>query len=348
MADTVKVLGDGLAACCAAHLLLRRGFPVALQSADRARPSRLLISRQTQHLLSEFFEAPDLFTHAPQIRRRIVLWGEGSLPVELPHHGAVVSEQQLLNNLWKRTVPAGTVIHAGETDTAAWTILSAADPAALSAPLQFGSRVALAGSVVLERNVPQDCCWVESVPEGWLFLLPSGDGLGMLIRTGYAPEKLLDQSQLIAKQIRQLDPSPQPARSFAAFPQILPDLCGPGWLACGAAAMAFDPLCGEGAGHAAREALLASAIIRAAVESLPVDALLAHYRARLMQGFLRHLEVCRSFYTGGGSGPFWTAEAAELQRGILLMQERLREIAAPSRFRLVGDELELLTERIAG
>jgi hypothetical protein len=103
--------------------------------------------------------------------------------------------------------------------------------------------------------------------------------------------------------------------------------------------MAFDPLCGEGAGHAAREALLTSAIVRAASKGLEVEALLSHYTTRLMQGFLRHLQVCRSFYQSGGESSFWKMEASALQRGILCIQERLRNLPA-TQYRLTEFDLE--------
>ena len=68
------------------------------------------------------------------------------------------------------------------------------------------------------------------------------------------------------------------------------------WLACGTAAMAFDPICGDGTAHAIREAILAAAVIRALANGGPADELLAHYEARLTAGFHRHLTLCRQFY----------------------------------------------------
>ena len=38
-------------------------------------------------------------------------------------------------------------------------------------------------------------------------------------------------------------------------------MCGPGWLSCGTAALSFDPICGDGTGHAVREGILAAAVI---------------------------------------------------------------------------------------
>ena len=51
--------------------------------------------------------------------------------------------------------------------------------------------------------------------------------------------------------------------------------------------LGFDPLCGDGSGHAAREAILASAIVRAAMPGGGHDELTEHYRARLLAGLAR-------------------------------------------------------------
>ena len=107
--------------------------------------------------------------------------------------------------------------------------------------------------------------------------------------------------------------------------------------------MTFDPLCGEGAGHAVREALLAAAVIRASEKGYATETLLSHYATRLMQGFLRHLHVCLPFYLTGGSGDFWKTEAAALQAGITWMQDRLRASSAPL-YRLVGYELQPISD----
>ena len=106
------------------------------------------------------------------------------------------------------------------------------------------------------------------------------------------------------------------ARSFACHPRVAQPLCGPGWLACGSAALGFDPLCGDGSGYAAREAILASAVVRAASQGSDTTELLDHYRARLLAGFEKHLEVCAEFYRSGHSGPWWDEQQAAAEKGL--------------------------------
>jgi 2-polyprenyl-6-methoxyphenol hydroxylase-like FAD-dependent oxidoreductase len=339
MAGQVNILGAGIAACCSAHLLVQQDFSVCLQRASHVRPTRLLLSEQTQSLFREIFAAPHLFAGAPRIRKRIVAWGENAQALELPHSGIVFSEQELLSDLWQRVgVPTPVPSPAGAAE-ATWTINSAHKSGSPKESKGFGARQASTNKVQLAEQVPQDCCWVESLPDGWLFLLPYGEGQAMLISTGYSPNGLIEQSRLIARHIATLEDAAAPADRFPAYSQILPELCGPLWLACGSAAMSFDPLCGEGAGHALREALLAAAVICGAAKGYSVETLFAHYNTRLMQGFLRHLQVCLPFYQHGGHSEFWETEAAALKSGITWMQSRLQN-QPPVGYRLVGYELE--------
>ena len=130
---------------------------------------------------------------------------------------------------------------------------------------------------------------------------------------GGSPQALLGESRLIAEQVGGCG---RMGAEFPAYPRIADPLCGPGWLCGGTAALAFDPLCGDGTGHAIREAILASAVIRAAAQGANMDDLLAHYRARLVAGFRRHLKVCREFYATGGPGDWWRSELELIEKGI--------------------------------
>ena len=83
---------------------------------------------------------------------------------------------------------------------------------------------------------------------------------GWLLAVGAPAEALLAKSRVIAHEIAEMGAS---SGEFPAYARIASPLCAPGWLACGTAAMAFDPICGDGTAHAIREAILASAVIRA-------------------------------------------------------------------------------------
>ncbi len=218
------------------------------------------------------------------------------------HSAVVISEKDLIERL-----PAAPVVE------------SAAYPPQLS----FGTRMATAFPVA---NSVADACWIESVESGWLFLLP-----GWLLAVGDSP---LEQSQLVAAQIVSIG---EAAGRFPAYPRISNTLCDVDWLAVGGAAMSFDPICGDGVGNAVREAILATAVIRAGA----AEDLLAHYRARLVAGFLKHLELCRPFYAAC-SGEWWRSELALLDKGIAWCREQLAN-ALPFRYQLRDFDLHRIS-----
>jgi 2-polyprenyl-6-methoxyphenol hydroxylase-like FAD-dependent oxidoreductase len=176
--------------------------------------------------------------------------------------------------------------------------------------------MASAVAVNLRDNSDPAACWIESLEAGWLFLIPNPPRTAWLLAVGSAPSELLTASRVIREQIADTH---QESSKFPAYPRIVSPLCAEGWLACGTAAMAFDPLCGDGTAHAIREAILAAAVIRAAVN----DDALAHYQARLTAGFRRHLALCQGFYTSGGDGPWWRQELDAIQQGIAWCDRRL-------------------------
>ena len=330
MEISVHIEGDGVAAACCARLFTESGQPFSSSWVHRPKLGAVLLSMQTVSLLAGIFPSTDLISVGHPIRKRVVTWGPAAEAITLPHSALVISETDLLDRLWAQ-VPA-----PAQSPAAGWRFLSSG-----ASGLQqkaFGSRVASVARAVLNREVDQSACWIESVDSGWLFLLPRGENeSATLIAVGETPGALLSQSRILAGLIDSLD---GPAAEFPAYPRIADPLCGNGWLACGAAAIGFDPLCGEGTGNAARQAYLATALIAALRKGEPVADLLAHYTSRHMQGFLRHLQLCLGFYQRAGSGAFWQAEAALLQQGIEWAWRVLKEQAKPPTHRLVGRQLE--------
>lgn len=350
-----SILGEGLAANCCAHLLNAARIRVTIEKTNRPKVPALLIGNATQALIEDVFERKDVFRGAQRISKRIVAWGShGSAvtgntePVEIPHSAVVISEQDLVDRL----KPAESEAH---DDIAAWTIFTSRPLPEQVQDRHFGSRVARVSAAQLKKNCARDACWIESLESGWLFLLPSLTS-AWLLSVGGPAEELLTHSRMVGAQIESLS---APAGQFPAYPRISDPLCGSGigdrlgesgmsvplcgdgWLACGSGAMAFDPICGDGTGNAIREAILASAVIRAVAKHAKndhKDALLAHFRTRLLAGFLKHLELCRQFYAAC-SGEWWTAELERLDAGIVWCREQLG--GEPRfRYRLRGFELE--------
>lgn len=304
-----RIQGDGVAARCCAHLL---GSPI--ERGSRARVPVILLSDAAQNLMRDIFQRDDLFGGLPRITRRVVKWG--AAPTELPHSAVVISEEHLLDRLGQ---PRGT---AAEAD---WTVCAAPPLPASTVEHRFGSRVASAVKVKVSDD---HTCWIEAVEDGWLFL-----NSGWLLAVGAPQDALLGQSSLVRKHILDIEGI---MGQFPASPRMISPLGGERWIACGSAAMGFDPVCGDGTAHAVREAILAAAVIRAS-EFQDSKVLVAHYEARLVAGFQRHLVLCRQFYSTGGSGGWWKSELSAVEDGIAWCTRKLEGFEY--RYRLEGLEL---------
>jgi hypothetical protein len=327
----ISIHGGGIAASCCRRLLSRQGFRIVGEPVERPNLPAIMLRDTTQKLLADVLDRNDLFTRLHQIRRRAVLWGESAQPVVVPHSAVVVSEAALLDCIQEELPPGD-----GETD---WSIFSGRAQPADGPPREehdFGCRIAAAVPVKLKSEASSDTCCIESQKEGWLFLLPTGPASGWLLCVGGCPESILADSRLVAAQIAEASPT---AGQFPSHPRAIEPLAGPGWLACGSAALGFDPLCGEGAGNATREAILAAAVIRAVSEGEDARHLAAHYSARLIAGFRKHLEICRDYYSTGHRGAWWDRQVADLDRGLEWCSQQLA--AFPGfRYRLSGFALE--------
>jgi len=327
----IVVRGDGIAAHCCAQLLGAAGFEVTAEKTGRPGVPAIMLSARTQRLICDVLKREDLFRGLPRVDARIVKWGARAQPRRLDHSSIVVSEYELLERL-----------NSGEPDGEpnrdckhGWTVLASRPLPAPSVEHRFGSRVAAVIAVDLTQQSETSVCWMESLKCGWLFLLPGAANKGWLLAVGGAHASLLAESRLVAEQIQSVG---LVAGQFPAYPGMAVPFCGPAWLACGSAALAFDPLCGDGTGNAIREAILAAAVIRAREGGEPEEELLEHYRGRLLAGFSRHLQLCRDFYAAGHRGPWWDAELELINRGIDYCTGELRN-TPPFRYRLQGYEL---------
>jgi flavin-dependent dehydrogenase len=305
---TILIRGEGIAGSCCARLLHQAGLHVCIAKLNRPKLPAIMMGEIAQKLLTDVFETQDLFADLPRIRRRIVLWGTDSRPITLPHSAVVISEQVLLTRIQQR-------LECDESAQATpdWTVFASTAVQPSSVEYHFGSRIAAASAVQLRPDCDIEACWIESIENGWLFLLPGGGRSGWVLSVGDAVELLLERSRLIRGQLLEVHPA---KGKFQCHPRIVQPLAECGWIACGTAAVGFDPLCGDGTGNAIREAILGSAVIRAANEDLNVDHLVAHYRARVLAGFARHLKLCLDFYTAGHCGPWWEDQLHELKRGL--------------------------------
>ena len=319
-----------MAGRCCAYLLQRSGISFSVGPASRVGVPAILLSASALALLRDVFGNGSLLQDAYQITRRVVAWNRGAPPVTLPHSAVVVSEELLLR---------GALPELGLGSQQQDYTVYAASPLPEGVTVHgFGTRRAVSCAVALRRKTLEGTCWMESLAGGWLFLVQDGPGSGWLLCVGGSIDELLPQSQLVREQIDERSPI---VATFAAYPRIASALAAPGWLTCGTAAMAFDPICGDGTAYAVREGILASAVVAGLSQGGDAEALLRHYQARSIAGFRRHLELCREFYNTGYGGAWWTEELASIEQGIAWCALEQRS-HSPFQFRLNGFALERL------
>jgi 2-polyprenyl-6-methoxyphenol hydroxylase-like FAD-dependent oxidoreductase len=325
----VLIRGDGVAACCCAHLLKNAGLRVMVERPDRPRVPAIMLSDPALALIRDVFGQPSLFSRLPRIERRVVAWGADAEPVSLTHSAAVVSETLLLESLGR-----GFTADPGVYPD--FTIRTSRPLPSVAAEKRFGSRRAAAAQVALRDETDRSTCWIESLEEGWLFLIPNASESTWLLAVGAALESLLARSRVIARRVNLLGGR---SGEFVTCPRIVTPLCGDGWLACGTVAMAFDPICGDGTAQAIREAILAAAVVRGIAEGGDAPSLFSHYETRLTAAMGRHLALCAEFYRSGGTGPWWQAELESLAAGYRWCASKLAGAGEP-RYRLRDFVLE--------
>lgn len=330
---SVAIRGDGVAAYCCAHLLLDAGFRVAVQRLDRPRVPAIMLSDAALDLIRDVFGLPSLFSGLPRIERRNVVWGNSANTSSLPHSAVVVSENFLLESLACGIDGDGVT---GAIDSSPEFIVYTSRPMpSVAIEQRFGSRRASAAQVVLQDRADLSACWIESLEGGWLFLIPNASESTWLLTVGAPLDVLLGQSRAIAPRVNLLLGR---SGEFSTCPRILSPLCGDRWLACGTVALGFDPICGDGTAHAIREAVLASAVIRALAGGGDAPSLFAHYEMLLTAGMRRHLALCADFYRTGGPGPWWQTELKSLEEGYRWCTSKLAEAGEP-RYQLRDFEL---------
>ncbi|RYM14946.1 hypothetical protein [Sphingobium cupriresistens] len=320
----IAIRGSGIAATGCAHILAGAGFRVAIEERRRPSVPTIMLSDPALRLIRGVFDRPDLFADQPRVKRRLVAWG--GAPVMLPHDAALASEEQV-----QAALPSIAAFEAGPID---FTI-HAASPAPLGDMHIFGERNAIAAKVTLRDPACIEEARIEAVAAGWLYLVPAEPGFGWLLGVGGSVDGLLGKSALIAPVVDAIGAT---STAFPAAPRLQLPLHGDDWLACGTAALGFDPICGDGAAQSVREAILAAAVVIGMVDGGDRAALLTHYRSMLIAAMRRHLLLCAQFYANGGQGDWWRVQHDALMEGHHICTGLLARLPEP-RFLLDGFRL---------
>lgn len=337
MTITALLRGQGVAVATAAHLLDRAGFAFAREPGLRRPVPVIMLSDPALALLRDVFGNAALFADRPRIERRVVKWGSADA-VAMPHGAVVVSEDDLANvlDLFPRANTSNSDLEIQlsndfNTDFA----IHAMPPFTHSEALRLGSRISATARVTLKAGAPARTCWIEAVDAGWLFLIPDGFGKAWLLAVGGDPQTLTLHAPLIGPLIDALEPT---GGQFDTSPRMLAQLAGGDWLACGTAAIAFDPICGDGTAQAAREGILAAAVVGALARGEEPTLLATHYHSLLLASLRRHLQLSLPFYANGGAGRWWHEQYAAAKAGYEQTTALLAKLPEP-RFALHGFDL---------
>jgi flavin-dependent dehydrogenase len=333
----IVIRGSGLAGIATAKLLHDRGMDVRLNAWPRRNGRIVAIPVETLTLASSLFDfnVADLKIGTIVTGRRVA-W-DGDEATVVPQTALACDAGEFAAALAGR-LPERLRILAGENDEADWTIQ--ASGRSIDNQASGGRRVGQFARIV-DRDV-QPITTIGATPYGWTFTLPHPDGgLAILMVTpsaSMAPttpeaaaERLTSEGLTVAAADILSLSNPQPIAPHLAQP-----LAAESRLRIGDAAMALDPLRGDGVGFALRGALLAQAVIAAIEAGGDRARLFNHYNHRLREVFVSHLRGCGSHYRAARYAEIWRTDIGAMDCLSELMEP------APGGYEFRLDERDLV------
>jgi flavin-dependent dehydrogenase len=307
-----RIRGAGVAGLTCARLLDVQGWQVALEPGAAPRPIPLLLGADTAGLLAMLWNDATILDGTHRIATRRVRWGGGDLSAQ-PAPGCVITAPDLTGRLAARLSRPDHSARGGE----AWTIDTrrSAEPS-----LRFGNRHAWFAEASLTPDADPAACIMETVPGGWLFLLPTGTAIAslqLMAVPGDVPPPpaaaLIAGTSAMRAAVAGAGPWSPP---LPAMPAITLPLTAPAGLAAGEAALAFDPIAGDGVGHALRGAVQVATTLDAIAKGADAAAALADQERLMRRVMAHHLAACLKHYDDPALGGAWADEVAAMQAGL--------------------------------
>ena len=333
----VLVIGNGIAGLSCACLLANRGWEIEIWGKHQLFAPTLILNQITCNLLQDIWQLNPSFWHSLHLlQERRVCWGKEREIVTMAEPSAVINGKLLRDRLEKhllakyhdrvrfQRLPV-SIDNLDELQSKfTWIIDAGGRKSTLAQRLgsshrySFGDRCILAQEVQLVNSAADDIYWLETVPEGWLFLAPLGNQRAILqAMVPRITEESLELLRILIEQTRHIQEYiasiSESIEIFAAFPQILQPLSGKQHLAVGDAAFSVDPISGDGTGYAIRGSILATSIINAIACGLSSRECLEHYTLRLEKAFDAHLQQCLQYYFQGFTSSLWQREIEKMQ-----------------------------------
>ncbi len=296
--DRSAIIRDaGLAALTCARLLREAGWRVTLESVAEPRELHLLLQERTAALLCALWQDPALLVGAHRVGTRMVCWGDSGPGTEIDAPGVAIAAGELVRRLAARLGP----LQAGEGE---WIIEGRGDARAQFKT--FGQRNAWVAPARLREAACAAMSVMEATPDGWVFLVPSGGGAANLqcVRSSggdceTSPDTIVADTRFVACSVEGggawAGPFPAMPR-LRVMPARLPARDAPGSIAVGESAACFDPVSGDGVGHALRGAVLATRVLQSIAGGASPQACLAQYAHTLARAMSHHLALCADFY----------------------------------------------------
>jgi 2-polyprenyl-6-methoxyphenol hydroxylase-like FAD-dependent oxidoreductase len=347
---TVRVIGASVSGLTFARLLLARGWRVDLHVRHTGPGPALVIRPVTGELLCDVWgSGPDLMPPAHRLAERVVCLDAGGDTQVVAEEALTVRagalRDRLLDRL-RRESSSSLAVHDDPNDTndGSWLIdaRGRAGADASGSRSTCGMRTIVAAEAALLTTAIPSRSSFEAVPEGWLFVAPAGPvatvQLMLAAPTGgpaAALERALAASAFARESLGELRTPPLCWPAAPVFADPWPE-DGPPRI--GDAAMAFDPICGDGTGQAIRSALLAAASLDAIEAGGDFRSIRENYRRRLKLAFCGHLDSCLALYGSLQPRSLWAGELLQMSRAAAALRDGLPGPGALD-YRLMGTRL---------
>jgi flavin-dependent dehydrogenase len=325
-----RIVGAGPAGLSCAMQLRAWGWDVEVCSAAGAVRPVVVLNEVTHTLLAQIW-GDDLAeaAGAHALVARTVAWVPDELPSVIEQAAWAVPLADLTGLMTLRASQAGVRFLPAEASQAngpheagIWVVQASGRGSMPPGDvITFGQRRALSAPVRLMKGAPEQHGLLESVPGGWLFVIPTGQGEGVLQAMSAQPfadatatlQALLKRSRLARWGIADwLDEAVQ----YAAMPRVHKQPARPGQIVIGDAALTQDPLSGEGIGTGVRSAVLAAAVMQASDGVHRAPDAIAHYNKRLAYAAHAHVGRCLGLYGQAMAAAHWQGEIQRMHTGL--------------------------------
>ena len=316
------VLGNSLGALAAAVILRGLSWQVFLAPSSQPRGDHPIVVNATGRYLLDRICGAQFLAGVPQHRltRRRIVWRRGRI-AELADDAIVVGAAVLKHAMAATASARGAAQDdPARTGPMPWTFVGAAPDPRDGAVRHGGKRSAAVAPVALRSGADDAVLTIEAGAAGWAALVPTGQSAGALFAFGTAsfvdPEAALDAIVADMAVIpNELEAVTGRCSAFAGAPRLhaMPWPEG-GTVLLGNAALAFDPLCGDGTAVALRTAHLAAVLAEACASGADAAGLRAFYARRLALAMRAHLRGLSALYAEAPFCAAWKNELGAMHR----------------------------------